>query len=503
MPDPRGDLTPVWRHGAQRHPPLEGAGAPVDVAVVGAGITGLTTALELLARGRRVTVLEAHTVGSGSTGRSTGKVTSQHGVVYGTLLARHGREVAQAYASCNQAAVRRVAGLVEEHGIGCDARTVAGHVHTEDPATRVTLAEEAEAAASLGLPAQLVDQAPVPYPVAAAVRFEEQLQLDPRRYVDGLAAAVRRAGGRIHEHSRVRRVRRRAGGVRIATDHGHLEAGHVVVATLSPTIDPSATFARTSPVRAYGIATETTATVPHDNSITADDPSFSTRRVVDVDGTPLLVVVGASHEVGTSGDHRSHHDDLERHAAQRWGPGRVRYRWSAQDHRAVDELPMIGGSWLHPRVLVATGLRKWGLTLGTAAATLLADEITAPRGRRGPFAPTRRPQARDLPQLASMNLANAARLLHGRVPSAAPAAPAPGQGVVVPSTRRPVAVCTTPDGRRHAVSATCTHLGCTVAWNAAETSWDCPCHGSRFAPDGTVLDGPTARPLRPVDDPTR
>jgi glycine/D-amino acid oxidase-like deaminating enzyme/nitrite reductase/ring-hydroxylating ferredoxin subunit len=501
--DPRDDLPPVWRRGTTRYPALDGAGPAVDVAVVGGGVTGLTTALELLARGRRVVVLEAHTVGSGSTGRSTGKVTSQHGANYRSLVGRHGREVAGAYATCSQEAVHRVGTLIDEHGIDCDAEVVAGHVHTQTAGTGQALAEEARVAASLGLPARLVTEAPVPYPVVAAVRFEDQLQLDPWRYVDGLAAAVTRAGGTVHEHSRVRDVRRRHGRVRVTTDAGHVDAAHVVVATLSPTVDPAATFARTSPIRAYGIATETEVPVAHDNAITADDPTYSTRRVVDVDGTELLVVVGGSHEVGTSRDHRSHHADLERHAAERWGAGRVRYRWSAQDHTAVDGLPMIGSSRLHPRLLVATGMRKWGLTLGTAAATLLADEITGGQRPGGPFAPARRPGARDLPRLVAMNLANGARLVRDRVPSLTPPAPGPGEGVVVRSPRCPVAVCTTADGIRHAVSASCTHLGCTVRWNSAEASWDCPCHGSRFAPDGTVLDGPADRPLRPMDDPTR
>jgi glycine/D-amino acid oxidase-like deaminating enzyme/nitrite reductase/ring-hydroxylating ferredoxin subunit len=503
VPDPRDDLPPVWRAGPNRHPSLDGAGAPVDVAVVGGGITGLTTALELLARGRSVVVLEAHTVGSGSTGRSTGKVTSQHGAIYRGLVDRHGREIAGAYATLSQDAVRRVGALVDEHAIDCDAEVVAGHVHTAAADTGRGLVEEAHVAASLGLPARLVTEAPVPYPVVAAVRFEDQLQLDPWRYVDGLAAAVTRAGGTVHEHSRVRDVRRRRGRVRVTTGAGHVDAAHVVVATLSPTVDPAATFARTSPIRAYGIATETEVPVAHDNAITADDPTYSTRRVVDVDGTELLVVVGGSHEVGTSHDHRSHHADLERHAAERWGAGRVRYRWSAQDHAAVDGLPMIGSSRLHPRVLVATGMRKWGLTLGTAAATLLAEEITGDRPHGGPFVPTRRPGVRDVPRLVAMNLANGVRLVRDRVPSPAAPAPGPGEGVVVRSLRCPVAVCTTPDGVRHAVSASCTHLGCTVRWNSAEMSWDCPCHGSRFGPDGGVLDGPADRPLRAMDDPTR
>ncbi len=503
MTDPRDDLQPVWQHGATRYPALEGPGPTVDVVVVGGGITGLTTALELLARGRRVTVLEAHEVGSGSTGRSTGKVTSQHGAIYRGLVARHGRKVAREYATRSQEAVQRVGALVAEHGIDCDTEVVAGHVHTEVAATRKALVREAEVAAALGLPARLVTEAPVPYPVLAAVRFEDQLQLDPWRYVDGLAAAITRAGGTLHEGSRVRAVRRRPGQVRVVTEAGHVEAGHVVVATLTPTVDPAATFARTSPIRAYGIAVETTVPVAHDNAITADEPTYSTRRVVDTDGTELLVVVGGSHEVGTSRDHRSHHADLLRHATDRWGAGGVRYRWSAQDHAAVDGLPMIGSSWAHPRVLVATGMRKWGLTLGTAAATLLADEVTGDRRARGPFAPARRPGARDVPRLVAMNLANGVRTVRDRVPSPTPASPGLGEGIVVQSARCPVAVCTTRGGVRHAVSATCTHLGCTVRWNPVEASWDCACHGSRFGPDGTVLNGPADRPLRPVDDPTR
>jgi glycine/D-amino acid oxidase-like deaminating enzyme/nitrite reductase/ring-hydroxylating ferredoxin subunit len=479
------------------HPPLTEDRA-TDVVVVGGGITGLSVAVELLGRGLGVVVLEAGTVGTGTTGRSTGKVTSQHGALYADLLTQHGRPVAAAYAELAQRAVGRVAELIDAHDIDCGSRRVAAHVHAEDPSEVEQLRTEARAAASLGLPATFVDDAPVPYAVAGAVRFEDQLELDPLRYVRGLATAVVAAGGAVHEHSRVRAIRRRRGRVEARTDAATVRARHVVVATLSPTLDPTLTFARTEAVRAYGIAAETTTPVDRDHTLTVGSPTRSTRRFLDDDGTELLVVVGASQRTGGADEPVEHLEQLLRHAREGWGVERVRYHWSAQDHVSVDELPLVGGSRLHPRLLVATGMRKWGLTLGTAAGRLIADEITGERVP-GAFAASRVPAVRTWPKLVGLNLANGSRTLRRRRPGGKlTAVPGPGEGVVVASPTRPVAVATTEDGTTHAVSATCTHLGCTVRWNRLDASWDCPCHGSRFAADGTVLDGPADRPLRSV-----
>jgi glycine/D-amino acid oxidase-like deaminating enzyme/nitrite reductase/ring-hydroxylating ferredoxin subunit len=492
-----------WRSGGVRRPPLVDE-LTTDVLVVGAGITGLTTALELLERGLGVVVLEADQVGAGSTGRSTGKVSSQHGVVYSQLRRQHGRQVAAAYGDANERAIEKVTALAERHGIACDLETVSSYVHTTAPEQRALLQSEATAAADLGLPATFVDTASVPYDVVAAVRFDGQRQLDPQRYVEGLAAAVEGAGGRIHERSRVRSIRRRRGGLLASTDDARVRAGRVVLATLSPTVDPAMTFARTAASRSYGIAAEAPATAPVDPAMTAGGSMRSTRRFVDADGTELLIVVGASHETGRDRDPRHCLDELADHARTDWDAGPVRYHWSAQDHSSPDGLPLIGATRLHPRLLVATGMRKWGLTLGTAAAVQIADEITGGR-TRSPFAAGRLPRPSTWPQLVARNAGNGIRVVRDRVPrpTRQPHPPAPGQGYVVPGMRCPVAVATTPDGVRHAVDATCTHLGCTVRWNAAETSWDCPCHGSRFGPDGRVLVGPADRPLTRLDDPTR
>lgn len=506
-PDPHAERTRYGRPGAPWGRGSFQADALVgdlrcDVVIVGAGITGLTAALGLLERGRSVIVLEALQVGGGTTGLSTGKVTSQHGVRYRDMIRRHGLGVARRYARRAQAAVRTVGALVEEHEISCDLREVASFLHTDRRTHVDEVRAEGEAAASLGLPAAIVDEAPVPYPVHVAVRFTEQLEIDPARYVDGLAHAVVARGGVIHEHTRVTALRHRGGGVEARTAQGRVRAGHAIVATLSPTVDPVATFARTSPERAYGIATRTEVEAAADHAYVVGPSTRSTRRIIDEDGTPLLVVVGSSHRTGAAVDPAHHLDALIDHARRHWGADEVRYHWSAQDHISHDGLPLVGGLTRRSRVLVATGAAKWGLTLGTAAAIDLTEAIVDGRPLR-PFQAARVPTASAWPNLVTTNLKNVGRLLRGRSRDTTSAQPPKGEGLIISDPRHPLAVATDLDGTTYTLSAACTHLGCTVRFNALERSWDCPCHGSRFAIDGRVLEGPAVRPLQPRDPPAQ
>jgi glycine/D-amino acid oxidase-like deaminating enzyme/nitrite reductase/ring-hydroxylating ferredoxin subunit len=458
-----------------------------DVAVIGGGIVGVTTALLLQEAGASVILLEANRIGHGVTGHTTAKVTSQHGLMYEQLRGRHGADAARAYGAANEAALGWVAARVSADAIDCGWRRRASYVHSPK---RSQIEREARAAAGAGLPATLVESAPLPYATGPAVRFDQQAEFHAQRYLLALAEQLEE----VYEHTHAVQV-----GGAVRTPGGAVTAGHTIVATHFPFPDRSLAFARVHPMRSYAIACRIDGTPPDGMFISADSPTRSIRGV-PLDGEELLLVGGEGHRPGTGGDTREHYAALEDFAREHWDVRSVDHRWSAQDNISVDGLPLIGAlTPLEPRILMATGFAKWGMTNGTAAALLLTDLVL---GRENPYAglfnPNRLNVRASAKELVSENAKVGVHFVADRVRKPGTRSLedlAPGEGDIVRHAGEKVAGYRDEDGGLVAVSATCTHLGCQVSFNRAERSWDCPCHGSRFAVDGTVLQGPAVHRL--------
>jgi glycine/D-amino acid oxidase-like deaminating enzyme len=460
----------------------------VDVAVLGGGITGITTALLLKEAGLTVALVEMKQLVHGVTGYTTAKLTSGHGLIYEKLRSSHGAATARVYAESNEAALAWVAETVEARGIDCDFERRANYVYSEDAGDVESLRAEARAAQEAGLPASFVAETPLPYPVAGAVRLENQAQFHPRKYLLPLAAAVDGDGSHVFERTRALGVRDGEPCV-VETARGEIRARHVVLATHLPFLDRGLFFAKAHPQMSYAVAAPVDAeAAPAGMFISASQPTRSIRTAPDGDGL-LLIYGGEGHKPGDDADTRRRYAALEQSLAERFGLTDVRHRWSTHDFVPVDDLPYVGR--LHrgtEHVHVATGFAKWGLTKGTLAAMILRDAIL---GRPSPWAETygaKRIDARhSAVAFVKENAAVGARFVGDRV--------TPGQRDVMRQGRRKLAVYRDDAGALHVRSARCTHLGCLVRWNTAETTWDCPCHGSRFAPDGTVLEGPAVRDL--------
>jgi len=439
-----------------------------DVVIVGAGITGTTLALLLANRGLDVVVVDAHRVAGGTTGSTTAKVTVLHGARYHSMLGDHGAEIAKAYADANLAGLDVIRELATGLALPCDLQVASAYTYTTDQARREELEAECVALRSVGIDAVLVDSTEIDDAVLA-VQVDAQLMLDPRRYVRGLVTSAQQRGVQFVEHTVATSVEPIGDAISVNTSRGNVLARDVVVTTLLPAIDHGGYFARATPVRSYAIAFEGTASPMQHMHLSIDDPTRSVRPYRAAGGRPGLIVGGDGHRTGTGPPEQQHYDALLEWTRSRWPEAREVTRWSAQDYEAIDGLPFVGRQPRHDHLWVAGAFAKWGMTNGTAAALML-DEALA--GDANPWA-----FAFDAQRLG--NVRSVGRTMVENVGTI-------GGRWLGGHLRRVF---------RGDTSPTCTHMGCKLRRNEAEDSWDCACHGSRFATDGIRLEGVATRDL--------
>ena len=495
---------PYWLEGAESDYPELAGEVDVDVAVVGAGITGVTAAHLLKQSGRSVALLEANRIAFGATGYTTAKLTVGHGLVYARLLESFGEEAARRYARSNQEAIERIASLVAAHGIDCEFERASNYVYAEDEASVGDIRAEADAARAAGIDAHLTTETDLPYAVAAAVRIDEQAQFHPWKYAAALARLVDGEGSHVFERTRATGVRVRRDCV-VEAPTGRVRARHVIVATQLPFLDRGLFFAKAHPLKSYAVAAAVDeARAPRGMYISVDKHTRSVRSAAGGDGRRVLIVGGEGHKPGDEPDTDERYARLERFLAERFGVASAEYRWSTHDYMPVDGLPYIGRLHLgESRVLVATGFAKWGMTKGTLAAAMLTDAVLERENEYADlYDATRIDPRRSAAGFARENAGVARFFVRDRVRPRRGGDEAerlgPGEGAVVRVGGKQYAVSRDDDGKLVTLSARCTHLGCIVGWNAADRAWECPCHGSRFAADGTVVQGPATADLPPA-----
>lgn len=463
-------------------PPLAGE-ETAQAAVIGGGLAGVLTAWLLAQEGVDAAIVEAERIGGGQTSGTTAKFTSQHGAVYHRLEADLGPDASRRCAQANQEAIRSYEALMQARHIPCQWRQCRAWLYSRSD--EELLLREAEAQQRAGLPAVLSRAVELPFPVKAALAVEGQATAHPLALLYALAEDLR-----VYEHSRVTavedgQVRTSAGGV--------LRAEHIVFACHYPFVNfPGLYFARMHQERSYVLALSGAGRM-EDMYYGVDREGLSFRPAGD-----LLLLGGGGHRTGENAS-GGQYAALSQAARLLYPEAREVQRWSAQDCVTPDGLPYIGRfSAGKPNWYVATGFAKWGMTTSMAAARLLRDLIL---GRANPyedlFSPQRHTLLLSAPQIAREGVhavKDLSRLLFAPAKAKAEAL-APGRGGVVEARGEKLGVYHAPDGALLAVDIRCPHLGCQLAWNPEEGTWDCPCHGSRFDPRGRLLSGPAQRDL--------
>jgi glycine/D-amino acid oxidase-like deaminating enzyme/nitrite reductase/ring-hydroxylating ferredoxin subunit len=503
---PLADTQSVWAETDMPRSRKLTENVEVDVCIVGAGIAGLTTGYLLTQAGKSVVILDDGPLASGMTQVTSAHLSDAIDDRFTEIEKWHGERGAFLAAESHTAAINRIEAIANELKIDCDFARVNGYLFLAPGDEPDLLDRELAAARRAGLMAEMVPQAPIDYDTGPAIRYPNQARFHPLKYLAGVADAFKSAGGRIFTNSHAEHVE---GGEKAHVEVGEykVRAGAIVVATNTPINDMYAIHTKQAPYMTYVIG----ARVPK-GSIT-DALYWDTLKAYHYvrlqpmthDGTyDLLIVGGEDHKSGQADDTTHRHARLESWARARFPMIEdIEYTWGGQCMETVDGLAFIGRNpHDEDNIFVATGDSGMGLTHGTIAGMLLSDLIL---GKHNPwetlYNPSRKP-IRAAGNFARETLNMAAQYIDWLTPSEVKSAHEiePGCGAVLRRGLRKVAVYRDDRGKPHEMSAICPHLGCIVHWNAAEHSWDCPCHGSRFDKLGKVINGPANIDLPPADE---
>lgn len=476
----------------------------IDIAIIGGGLGGIQIAYQLSKENLNIAIFEANNIGHGASGYTTAKITSQHNIIYSKIREQLGEELAQQYASANEIAIHEIKRIVEENNIECDYTTQSSYVYAQEEKNLQKIHDEVKAATSLGIEASFVEDIPFPIAIKGALRFDNQSQFHPLKYLTSLAKIISEKGVNIYEKTRIIDVEEENNNYILTTNNGKkIRAEKVIISSHYPFYNKHGLyFSRIYASRAYIIAIKAKEKYPGGMYINAEEPARSLRYVNTPSGE-LILVVGDEHKTGQGEDMNKHYNALIDFAKDIFTIEDIPYRWSTQDCMTLDDLPYIGYYTANtPNLLVATGFQKWGMTNSTVASIILKDLILKGNSPwQDVYNPSRKTIAASTKKFITVNADVAKHLIKGKFESLDKEIDIQnGEAQVVEIDGNRVGAYKDDRGKVHFVNTTCTHMGCELNWNNAEKSWDCPCHGSRFSHKGQILEGPAVRPLNFTED---
>lgn len=483
-----------------RYRPL-GKSLQADVAIVGGGITGITAAYLLSREGLSVVLIEKGRVAMSETGHTTAHIVEATDADYEQMIRDHGEDGSRLNTEAIRASIDQIKSLVEDLGIACGFHSVDGFLYAEEEKDREYLERQQENLRRSGVTTEFASTVPLPFATIGGLRFRNQYSFHIRDYLLAVLDAALKLGARVFENTMALDVESSGAGgrVKLTTDRGVVRANHVLLATHAPINDRGALWTKMHVTRTYVVAAPIApGRVP--DALFWDTPyPYHYTRLLKTNGGLFLIVGGEDRDIGKKDNDLDRYAALESYCRQRFGMTRFSHRWSGQINEPADAIPFIGRSSHGKNIWMATGYSGTGMTYGTLGATMLCDFIL---GRENRFAKLYDPSRKSVRSVVKHLATKATRFPKQMVEKAVGLDieaesiedVAEGDGKIISSADRSYALSRI-GGTLRKLSATCTHMGCTVAWNAAEMSWDCPCHGSRFDRDGEVLNSPATRPL--------
>ena len=511
-----------------------------DICIIGGGITGISTAYYLTKENLKVTVLDMGKIGFQTTGNSTAKITSQHGLFYKDLKDSKGEDFARLYYDANEDAIKNIKKIVEKEKIQCDLECQSAYVLAANREEVQKVKDEVEVVRGFGGHAEYLEREDIDKNLLilnplAAIRFKNQAQFNSYKYTIELAKICKNLGANIYENTKVVDVRDEKDYYYLETEDGYkIKAKYLVITTKYPIINiPGFYFMKMYQSTSYGISIPVKEKLFDGMYITSTNPKVSLRMakvdnniikdVVDgnienyekqekenrkrvkekqnskIDNEYVLIVVGADHKTGEKTDLSNSYKKLENIAKQIYPQGKVENYWNTEDCITLDKIPYIGKySNIWENAYVATGFNKWGITTSNIAANIITDMIIGRKNRyEDIFISTRVEPVKNRQEVGNMLKETVSSLVLKKfeLPESEQASLKNEEGKIIEIEGEKVGAYKDKEGRIYTIVPKCAHLGCELSWNNLDKTWDCPCHGSRYDYTGKMLYGPTVKDL--------
>lgn len=475
----------------------------VDVCIIGGGITGISTAYMLSKAGLKVCILEKDKIAHHATGNTTAKITSQHGLFYDYLINTFSSDFAKGYLDANQEAISNMKNIIDNEKIDCDFEYQDNFVFTNDESEVSKIKHEVTAVNSLGFNAELVNDIPLPFPILSAIKFPNQAQFNPLKYVHGLCKSIMNNSGKIFENSKVYDVKRENDLYKTYTKDNVVTSKYVVLATHYPIINaPGFYFLKMYQEASYIIGVETNSELFNGMYINTKSP-ISSFRTANYNGKRLLLIGGSEHKVGTNEDLSNCYTNLENFAKSLYPDAKVLYKWQTQDCISLDKIPYIGEfSTIMPNMYVATGFKKWGMTTSNVASNIISDKILGKSNKYEEiFLSTRFNPIKNGTEFVDMlkQVSTSLILDKFKIPDETLNSIKPDEGKIIELENTKLGVYRDINGKFFVIKPVCSHLGCELSWNNLDKTWDCPCHGSRFTYTGKSMYDPSIKDLELIN----
>jgi len=472
-----------------------------DVCIIGAGITGIMTAYMLLNKGLKIAIVEKGEICSGVTQNTTAKITSQHGLIYNYLEVTFGTEFAKLYLQSNEKAIDIIEEIINKENIDCGFERTNNYIYTCTDEYLQRIKDEVETVKGLGLEAELIEKANLPFEIKSGIKFPNQAKFHPLKYLYKIVEVLVENGVEIYTNSIVQDTKRAGTGYEVITESNSIKAKYVVMATHYPIKSfPGLHFLKMYQDRSYSIAIEPHAKFDKGMYISAESPVASFRPIND----ELLIIGGQDHKTGDNSTNLDVcYKSLETYAKEIYPSMKVKYRWATQDCVSLDKVPYIGDfSNLMPNLYIATGYKKWGMTTSHVAAEIIRDKILKNKNKYEEiYKAIRFGALKNYKEMGNMLKQSVYSLAINKIkmPKYKYEDLEKDSGGVVEYEGEKMGIYKDKDGNIYAIEPYCKHLGCELSWNNLEKTWDCPCHGSRYDYTGKLINEPATEDLDRID----